>query len=104
MSAYMSRRMKQTKNIPILPILSGTFASKSDGPSLSGIKVLNRMEFIRGRKLFPQNVFPQNVLKKENQYKTKKAPPFGEGPNDKHLINCKQFTKAENVHVQTIKK
>ncbi len=32
---------------------------------------------------FPQNVVPQNVLKneKENQYKTKKPSPFGEGPN-----------------------
>ncbi len=27
-------------NIPILPFLSGTFASKSDGPSLSSINVL----------------------------------------------------------------
>ncbi len=32
-------------------------------------------------KLLPQNVFPQNVLKKEkeNQYKTKKPPPSGRG-------------------------
>ncbi len=35
-------------------------------------------------KLFPQNVFPQNFLKKKcvlkkNQYKTKKAPPSGRG-------------------------
>ncbi len=35
-------------------------------------------------------MFPQNVLKNknenENQYKTKKAPPFGEGPNYKLLL------------------
>ncbi len=60
-----------SKIIKNIPILSGTFASKSYGPSLSGIDLVSI-----------KNVFPRNVLKNEeneNQYKTKKAPPSGRG-------------------------
>ena len=35
-----SGRFNLQANIPILPILSGTFASKSYGPSLSGIDLV----------------------------------------------------------------
>ncbi len=58
-----------------MPILSGTFASKSYGPSLSGINLvtqscsesLPKLLFLSTKFTLKLNVFPQNVLENKNK-------------------------------------
>ncbi len=39
----------------------------------------------------------ENVLKNENQYKTKKGPPYGRGLNTKNTDNAENTENTENT-------